>query len=147
VRAGVPSGLALCGLQDRAAGAAASQAAERELYLARKLPLYPAVRHLDRISSVAYGFHAENMKYFYEGDLYGDWIGEASYRRFLPLVETPAILHRELRKLGASHLLLSKSPGAVRPPGTPEWKRWFRQVYEDPAAVVFALNRHVHGSR
>lgn len=114
-------------------------AAARELYLARKLPLYPAVRHLDRISSVAYGFHAENMKYFYAGALYGDWIGEASYRRFFPLVETPAILHRELRKLGATHLLLSKIPGGVRPPETSEWKRWFRQVYEDPAAEIFVL--------
>lgn len=114
-------------------------AAERELYLARKLPLYPAVRQLDRISSTAYAFHAENMKYFYEGALYGDWIGEARYRRFFPLVETPAMLHRELRELGATHLLLSKSPGTVRPPEPAEWKRWFRKVYEDPAAEVFAL--------
>lgn len=112
---------------------------ERDLYLARQLPLYPAVRQLDRISSVAYAFHAENMKYFYRGALYGDWIGTESYRRFLPLVETPAVLHRELRKLGASHLLMSRSPGAVQPPGTPAWNRWFRQVYEDPAAVVFEL--------
>lgn len=114
-------------------------AAERELYLARKLPLYPAVRHLDRISSVAYAFHAENMKYFYRGTLYGDWIGTERYRRFLPLVDDPAILHRELRQLGVTHLLLSRSPGAVQPPGTSEWQRWFRQVYEDPAAQIFAL--------
>jgi hypothetical protein len=114
-------------------------AEERDLYLARKLPLYPAVRELDRISSVAYAFHAESMKYFHQGALYGDWIGEARYGRFLPLVETPAALHRELRRLGASHLLMSKSPGAVRPPGTSDWQRWFRRVYEDPAAAVFAL--------
>jgi hypothetical protein len=115
-------------------------AAERELYLARKLPLYPAIRHLDRMSSVAYAFHAENMKYFYTGDLYGDWIGTESYRRLTPLVEHPALLHRHLRELGASHLLLSRSPGAVRPPGSPEWRRWFRQVYADPAAEIFALS-------
>jgi hypothetical protein len=124
-----------------------STEAEREVYLARKLPLYPAIRELDRISSVAYAFHAENMKYFYDGALYGDWISPASYGRFRPLVETPAILHRELRKLGASHLLLNKSPGAVRPPGTSEWKRWFRLVYEDPAAEVFALADSANPSR
>jgi hypothetical protein len=56
------------------------------------------------------------MKYFHEGTLYGDWVGPASYRRFLPLVGNPAVLHRELRKLGASHLLMSKRPGALRPP-------------------------------
>ncbi|HEX3130285.1 MAG TPA: glycosyltransferase family 39 protein [Thermoanaerobaculia bacterium] len=111
----------------------------RDLYLARQLPLYPAVRELNRISTVAYAFHAENMKYFYDGALYGDWIGEARYGRFFPLVGRPAELHRELRRLGATHLLMSRSPGAVRPPGTPEWQRWFRRVYEDPAAEVFML--------
>jgi hypothetical protein len=121
-------------------------AAERELYLTRKLPLYPAVRHLNRISSVAYAFDAESMKYFHEGALYGDWIGEASYGRFHPLVKTPAVLHRELRRLEASHLLLSKSPGAVRPPETSDWRRWFRKVYEDPAAEVFALAGSAGGS-
>lgn len=114
-------------------------AAERDLYLARKLPLYPAVRHLDRLSKVAYAFNAESMKYFHEGALYGDWIGPVSYRRLLPLVERPALLHRELRKLGATHLLMSKRPGAVRPPETSEWRRWFRRVHDDPAAEVFAL--------
>lgn len=116
-------------------------AEERDLYLARNLPLYPAVRELDRISSVAYAFHAERMKYFQQGALYGDWIGAARYTRFLPLVETPAVLHRELRRLGASHLLMSKSPGSARPPETSDWQRWFRRVYEDPAAEVFALVR------
>lgn len=138
VLAFLPGGL-YAGYRIARQGPPPATAAERELYLARKLPLYPAVRHLDEISSVAYAFHAENMKYFYAGALYGDWIGEASYRRFFPLVETPAILHRELRKLGATHLLLSKIPGGVRPPETSEWKRWFRQVYEDPSAEVFAL--------
>lgn len=115
-------------------------AAERDLFLARKLPLYPAIRHLDRISTVAYAFHAESMKYFYDGALYGDWIGPASFGRFLPLVESPAILHRELRKLGASHLLVPKGPGGARPPGSSDWHRWFQRVYEDPAAEIFALS-------
>lgn len=115
-------------------------AAERELFLAGKLPLYPAVRRLDQISNVAYAFHAESMKYFYDGALYGDWIGPSSFSRFLPLVESPAILHRELRKLGASHLLVAKGPGGARPPGNSDWHRWFRRVYEDPAAEIFALS-------
>ncbi|MES1244404.1 MAG: glycosyltransferase family 39 protein [Acidobacteriota bacterium] len=114
-------------------------AEERDHYLARQQPLYPAIRELDRISTVAYAFHAESMKYFYAGDLYGDWIGDAHYLRFLPLVGHPEALHRELRSLGATHLLMSRSPGAIRPPETPEWKQWFHRVYEDPAAEVFAL--------
>jgi hypothetical protein len=115
-------------------------AQERNLFLARRLPLYQAVHELDRVSIVAYAFHAESMKYFHRGTLYGDWIGEERYGRFLPLVGDPAALHRELRKIGATHLLMSRSPGAVRPPETLEWRRWFRRVYEDPAADVFALS-------
>ncbi len=114
-------------------------AQERDDFLARKLPLYRAVRELDRVSTAAYAFHAESMKYFHRGPLYGDWIGEESYGRFIPLVGTPAALHSELRKLGASHLLMSRSPGAVRPPETPEWRRWFRRIYEDPGADIFEL--------
>jgi hypothetical protein len=114
-------------------------AQERDLFLTRRLPLYPAVRELDRVSSVAYAFHAESMKYYYRGSLYGDWISPERYDRFRPLVETPALLHRELKTLGATHLLMSTSPGAVRPPETIEWQRWFRRIYEDPAAEVFEL--------
>jgi len=112
-------------------------AGERDVYLARKLPLYPAVRHLDRISAVAYAFGAENMKYFYDGPLYGDWIGPVSYSRLRPFFKTPETLHRELRELGASHLLLSKKTDPA--PESADWQRWFRKVYEDPAAEVFAL--------
>jgi hypothetical protein len=113
----------------------------RDLYLTRMLPLYPAVHELDRISSTAYAFHAENMKYFHQGTLYGDWTGPAQYHRFHALVATPAALHRALRGLGASHLLLIKSgPGEVRPPTGSDWQRWFVRVYEDPAAEIFALS-------
>lgn len=80
-------------------------------------------------------------EYFHQGALYGDWIGPASYLRLGPLVEKPELLQRELRKLGATHLLMSKSPGAVRPPGNANWQRWFRKVYDDPAAEVFELSR------
>ncbi|MEP7013675.1 MAG: glycosyltransferase family 39 protein [Acidobacteriota bacterium] len=115
--------------------------AERDRYLAEKLPLYPAVRQLDRISSVAYAFDAENLKYFYDGDLYGDWVGPASYRQLRPLLNDAERLHRELSALGASHLLVSKK--TVRPPETAEgprlWKLWFRKVYEDPAGEIFEL--------
>ena len=114
-------------------------AEQRELYLTRKLPLYPAIRELDRISDVAYAFNAEHMKYFYEGPLYGDWLGPASYRRLRPLVEKPELLHRELRKLGATHLLMSKIPNAIRPARKSNWERWFRKVRDDSAAEIYKL--------
>ncbi len=114
-------------------------AQQRDLYLARALPLYPAIRHLDRISTVAYAYNAERMKYYYRGELYGDWIGPSRFRRFLPLLETPRILHRDLHGLGATHLLIAK--GDTKPPPTAEWDRWFVKVYEDAGAEIYELAR------
>ncbi len=111
----------------------------RELYLTRTLPLYPAIRHLDRISTVAYAFNAERMKYYYRGELYGDWIGPSRFRKFLPLLETPRLLHRELRIFKATHLLIAK--GGTKPPRTAEWDRWFVKVYEDAGAEIFELSQ------
>ncbi|HET9225737.1 MAG TPA: glycosyltransferase family 39 protein [Thermoanaerobaculia bacterium] len=114
-------------------------AEQRDRYLTRKLPLYPAIRELDRISDVAYAFNAEHMKYFYEGPLYGDWIGPVSYRRLKPLVRHPEALHHELRKLGATHLLMSKVPNAIRPAANSNWEKWFRKVRDNPAADIYEL--------
>ncbi len=116
-------------------------AAERERYLAVKLPVYPALAYLNRRFGdryTAYAFHAENMKYLADGTLLGEWVGPASFLRLQPLVGDPAALHRELRALGAEILLIVKDRG-VELPDTPEARRLFRRVWEDEAVEVFEL--------
>lgn len=114
----------------------------REEYLVRQLPLYPAVRALNRSLGsryTVYAFNAENMTYFADGRFLGDWNGPARYARLIPHLQAPAALWRELRVLGADHFLVAKGTGVHLPVEEPAFRRLFRQVYSDSAADVYAL--------
>jgi len=116
-------------------------AAGRERYLAAKLPVYPALQYLNRRfgnSYTVYAFHAENMRYLADGTFLGEWVGPASFLKLAPLVGDPESLHRELRVLGADHLLIVKGRG-VELPDTAETRRLFRRVWEDGTAEVYEL--------
>jgi hypothetical protein len=116
-------------------------APERDRYLAAKLPVYPALRYLNRRFGngyTVYAFHAENMKHLADGTFLGEWVGPASFLRMAPLVRDPEALHRELRSLGADHLLIVKNRG-VELPGTPETRRRFRRVWEDRVVEIFEV--------
>lgn len=116
----------------------------REAYLARKLPVYPAVAWLNGTRGNAYtvwAFRAEDMAYFASGRFLGDWIGPAGFDRVLEGVRTPAGLYARLRRLGVDHLLISaERRGKGLPfPEDGEFRRWFTPVYADGAARVYAL--------
>lgn len=121
---------------------------EREVYLARALPAYPAVVHLNRTWGSGYtvwALHAESMTYFADGRFLGDWTGRASFARMLGASPDVPSLHRELRRLGATHLLLPArfaDRREVAPPFPDDaaFRRWFRLVYQDPGARIYALN-------
>ena len=117
-------------------------AEQRHGFLARRLPVYPAIQYLNRTrggSYCLYAFYAENMPYFAEGRFLGDWFGPASFEKTLAASATPEALHRKLRALGADHLLLVEGrapPIRIEDPG---FQKLFRIVYSDPHARVFAL--------
>lgn len=120
----------------------------REAYLSRRLPLYPAVAFLNRTRGngyIAWGLDAENMVYHAQGRLLGDWLGPASFPRVLGGLHGPADLHRRLRNLGAEYLLIpaeNREGGMDLPfPENAAFRRWFRPVYSDPHARVYALAR------
>jgi 4-amino-4-deoxy-L-arabinose transferase-like glycosyltransferase len=118
-------------------------AAGREAWLARKVPLYPAVAWLNRTRGSAYtvwALNAEQVNYFADGRYLGDWTGPASFGRVLAAGRTPEALHRELRRLGAGHLLVPKATGKGLPfPEDAAFRHWFQLVYEDAEARVYAL--------
>jgi hypothetical protein len=123
-------------------GPVPATAQAREEYLVRQLPVYPAVRSLNRSLGsryTVYAFNAENMTYFADGRFLGDWNGPARYARLIPHLQEPAALWRELRTLGADHFLVAKGTGVHLPVDDPAFPRWFRQVYSDSAADVYAL--------
>jgi 4-amino-4-deoxy-L-arabinose transferase-like glycosyltransferase len=120
--------------------------AAREAYLARALPLYPAISWLNRTRGSAYtvwALHAEHMAYFAEGRFRGDWVGQASFERVLGGLKGPADLHRRLRGLEVDYLLVnllvSKGMGSLSFPEDGELRRWFEPVYEDGAARIYRL--------
>lgn len=116
----------------------------RERYLAGRLPLYPALRFLNRTRGhdwVAFGFHAQNMEYFADGRLLGNWNGPAPFHRLLPLVARPAAFHRALRDLGVSVLLVFPEGGVALPEGAPGFRALFRPLYADARARMYLLVR------
>ena len=117
-------------------------AAQRDAFLARKIPLYAAVAWLNHTQSAytVWGLEAEQVTYFADGRFFGDVVGPASYGRVLAASPTPAAFHRELRRLGADHLLLPAAFARDLPfPEDVEFRRWFELVYEDAAARVYVL--------
>jgi 4-amino-4-deoxy-L-arabinose transferase-like glycosyltransferase len=118
----------------------------REAYLVRRLPLYPAVAWLNRRHGndyVLWALHAENLAYFADGRLLGDWTGRASFARVLAAATDAESLHRELSRLGTSHLLVPVRPGKdslrLPPAADRDLPRWFRLVYEDTNARIYEL--------
>lgn len=123
-------------------GPVPATAQAREEYLVRQLPVYPAVRSLNRSLGsryTVYAFNAENMTYFADGRFLGDWNGPARYARLIPHLNDPAALWQELRTLGADHFLIAKGTGVHLPVDDPAFPRLFRQIYSDSAADVYAL--------
>lgn len=123
-------------------GALPVSPAEREAYLRRELPAYAALQHLNRLRGrdyVVYGVHAENLVYHAEGTLLGDWNGPASYARVLPAMGDPEAFHRRLRQLGVEYLLLPRDRAAPLSEA-PAWRRRFRRIYADRAAVLYELS-------
>jgi len=127
-------------------GPVPATAEERQRYLSRFLPAYGALRHLNTTHGGAYtvyAFYAENMPDFAEGGFWGDWFGPGSYDRVLADGATAAGLHRALRGLGATHLLVLRSPAPPLPRTDPEFAALFRPEYADARAEVFALPKAV----
>jgi hypothetical protein len=117
--------------------------ARREAFLARKVPCYAAVAWLNRTRGHRYAvwaFHAEQAAYFAGGRFLGDWTGLASFGRVLAVSPDPEALHRELRRLGADHLLLPAAFAKELPFAEDDaFRRWFEPVYQDPGAWVYVL--------
>ena len=118
--------------------------AARDVFLARQFPVFKAIEVLNRSYGprfTVYAVHAENMMYWADGTLLGDWSGPASFARVLPLASNPTRLFCKLHELGAGYLLVTKGqpdfPLATDDPG---FSLRFRRIYEDETSELFALS-------
>lgn len=115
--------------------------AERDAFLARQVAVYPALAWLNRTRGHSYtvwALYSEQATYFADGRFLGDWVGPAGFGRVLAASPTPEALHRELRRLGADHLLL---PAGSRLPFPEDgaFLAWFEPAYRDANARVYTL--------
>jgi Dolichyl-phosphate-mannose-protein mannosyltransferase len=116
---------------------------QRQAYLARKQPCYPAVDYLNRAFGSGYtvwALHAESMAYYARGRFLGDWIGPARFDRVLPGLRGPEDFHDRLRRLGAGFLLVPRgTPGLPFPEDGAAFRSWFLPLYADSRASVYRL--------
>ncbi len=118
--------------------------AQREAYLTRWQPCYPAVSYLNRTLGTGYAvwaLHAENLAYYARGRFMGDWIGLGRFDRMLRDLRDPGNLHDRLSRLGAGYMLLPRQSQTLGLPFPEDgaFRRWFAPVYADPHAAVYRL--------
>jgi hypothetical protein len=113
--------------------------AAREAYLER-LSSYPFYRDLSRRrqgEAAVYAFHDENMTYYCDGRLLGDWFGPNRYAD-APLTSSRK-LYDWLRERGATHLLVNQSRTITALPADADFPTHFERVYSRGPIVAYAL--------
>jgi 4-amino-4-deoxy-L-arabinose transferase-like glycosyltransferase len=138
----LPGGWLYAGYRLFRQGPVPATAEARDRYLAAQLPLWPAVRFLNRTQGsryTVYAFHAENMVYLAEGRFLGDWNGPGPFGEMEKLTHDPAALQRKLSELGAGFLMIVDGRGVALRYDDPEFRARFQRIYADGVTEVFAL--------
>lgn len=125
-------------------------AGQREAYLRSYLPPYPAYEWLNREYGDRYVLYApgdEEMTYYTDGHLLGDWFGPSRCTDVIPVLGNSRKLYEEMANFGADFLLLNEDdfrPAALR--GLP-WaegdffRSHFRLVWAAPSIQLFQISR------
>ena len=115
---------------------------ERDTFLARRLPSYPAYKLLNELRGREYTLYAlydTSMAYFADGMFMGDWVGPASYDRIERALARGQTLYTALRTLGADYFLVRGDRQAVTLPQDEFFDQHFRRVYSAGAIQLFEL--------
>ena len=115
---------------------------ERDRYLAKYVPAYPAIAGLNRTLAdryTLYGLFCANAGYFAEGRFLGDYFGQERYALVLDSLSDARRLHATLRGMGATHLLTCPGTQPVELPVGAEFQTLFRPLASPPGMRLFAL--------
>ncbi|MEK6409359.1 MAG: glycosyltransferase family 39 protein [Acidobacteriota bacterium] len=117
-------------------------AQQRDAYLTRELPSYPAYKLLNDLKGRDYRLYAlrdERMAYFADGVFMGDHFGPAKYTRILDHMDDSQRLYDELRSLKADYFLVRNDLARVTLPHDAFFQSRFKLVYEQAGILLFEL--------
>jgi 4-amino-4-deoxy-L-arabinose transferase-like glycosyltransferase len=121
-----------------------ADAARRELYLTNRLPTYPLYQFLNRWRGrdyTVYSLYDENLFYYADGRMMGDWFGPARFDRISSRIKDGESLYQELRRLGADHLLIDfTGTGQTPTPQDEAFHQRFRPLLVRAHGALFDLS-------
>jgi hypothetical protein len=123
----------------------------RHEYLANRLPAYRATQVAIQQPGRTYALVSENMYFYGQGKLMGDWFGPARYIDTVKLVREPAALRAHLKGLGADYLLVNshrmrteklfkKRAKEIYRLGEMRGSPYFTAIYRDNHATLYRIN-------
>jgi 4-amino-4-deoxy-L-arabinose transferase-like glycosyltransferase len=124
------------------AGSVPRAAHQRDSYLTRHLPSYQAylvLRTLGRRDYTAYAFDDENLKYYADGRLLGDYFGPARYDVVLPHLSDSAALQDTLKALGANYFIINHQRRHIPIRMDRSFQRRFKTLWTSATVSLFEL--------
>jgi predicted secreted protein len=122
----------------------------RDAFLAARLPSYPAYLLLNRSKNtdyVLYALYDENMRYFAEGTVKGDWFGPARYSDMEASMGDGRRLYDQLQQEGAGYFLVAERGRTVQLPTDDFFRQHFEETYAIPGVRLFQLKGVDTGAR
>jgi len=135
----------------RGRGPIPTDAYHRYGFIQPRLNQYRAVQALNRKHEGdyrLYGLFCENLRYYVDGTLLGDWFGPAKYRLVLHSLHDPEALHRVLRDMDVDYLLVpnlrrwKQRKFRFSTPRPEAMRSHFKIVYRSKLSVIYRLRRH-----
>lgn len=119
----------------------ASEAA-RDLYITIRQPTYPLYQFLNKRYGrdyTVYSLHDENMFYFADGRMIGDWFGPGSFDPIIERLNDGEALYGELQRLGADHLILDVTGTGIPMPQDEAFRNRFRLLMVRAYSALFDM--------
>ncbi|GAW29468.1 glycosyltransferase family 39 protein [Carboxydocella sp. ULO1] len=115
---------------------------DRDEYLSRLLPTYPAYKYLNsQEKSTIYALLDENMNYFYKGTFIGDWFGPGRYSQILNSINSGQALYNTLKKLNVKYFVVNlQRTKNISLPSDEFFQSHFLLEYENEYVKVFSLH-------
>jgi len=115
---------------------------QRDNYLTKRLPSYPAHKLLNSLKGSRYTLYSmqdENLAYYVDGVYKGDYFGPARYSRIWPKLTDGQALYVELKSMGADYFLINNQRMRIDLPEDSFFKSHFKPVYEGGQVHLFEL--------